>query len=429
MKIHFIGIGGIGVSALAKYYLNKGDEVSGSDMEKNSLIEDLEKLGAVFRGSHSEDNIDESIDLVIHSPAVKEDNEELIKARELGVKTLSYPEALGELSKEFFTIAITGTHGKSTTTAMMALVLIEAGMDPTVIVGTKLKEFGDSNCRIGNSEYLVIEACEHEDSFLNYHPQIGVILNMEADHLDYYGNIENIKKSFNQFAKQSETIVYNKDKLDYEGYGFSSQQEEFDKLKEVLKVPGEHNIMNALAVLTVARILKIEDGVVFSALSKFTGTWRRFDVDDKSFPYTVINDYAHHPTEIMATLKSVREKFTEQRIVCVFQPHQYSRTYCLFNDFVRAFNESLSNNWINDLIIYPIYTVKGRESKEIMEQVSSEKLCKEIKNCIYLDSFEKIKGWINGNIKEKDVLIIMGAGDIYNLYKYLLETKKDDNME
>ena len=195
MKIHFIGIGGIGVSALAQYYLAKGEQVSGSDLASSEITELLKRKGAKIIIDQNAKNITKNIDLVIYSPAVKEDNPELKEAKNLGIKCLSYPEVLGELTKKYFTIAITGTHGKSTTTAMVALLLIKAGFDPTVIVGTKLKEFNNSNFRMGKSKYLIIEACEHEESFLNYWPKAAVITNIEKDHLDYYKNLNNISLS------------------------------------------------------------------------------------------------------------------------------------------------------------------------------------------------------------------------------------------
>ncbi|MDD4073968.1 MAG: Mur ligase domain-containing protein [Candidatus Pacebacteria bacterium] len=388
MKIHFIGIGGIGVSALAQYHLLSGDTVSGSDPSNSDLIQKMKEMGAIIFNSNSKDNI-EDYDLVVYSPAVKDTNPELTCAREKGIKTLSYPQALGELSKKHFTIAISGTHGKSTTTAMTSLILIEAGLDPTVIIGTKLKEFGNSNFRMGNSKYLVIEACEHEASFLNYHPEIGVILNIEADHLDYYKNIENIKEAFNKFASQSKIVI---DSAPIIG-----------GLK--VGVPGEHNIRNASFAIAVARQLNIEDDISFRAVAKFSGTWRRFD----EYMYKdliIIDDYAHHPTEIIATIKSVKEKYPNKKIYCFFQPHQHQRTYFLLDDFIKAFKESLTI--IDKLFLIDIYDVCGRESKDI--KINSEEIAQMISGLEYIRREDVML-----KTKEADVVIFMGAGDIYNL--------------
>jgi len=378
MKIHFVGIGGIGVSALAQYYLLNGHDVSGEDIvSKGEIIEKLKEMGV---------NISkvDSCDLVIYSPAVNR-NQIKIKAP----KIMSYPEALGEISKEYFTIAISGTHGKSTTTAMLSLILIEAGLDPTVIVGTKLKEFNDSNFRMGHSQYLIIEACEHEASFLNYHPDIGVVLNIEADHLDYYQNIEKIREAFAVFESQSKKVIKNVPII--------------DDLK--MNVPGLHNKLNASFAVAVAREIGISDEVSFRAISKFSGTWRRFDEHIYN-NLIIIDDYAHHPTEILATIKSVREKYPDKKIYCFFQPHQHQRTFLLLNDFVDAFNQSLKI--IDKLFLIDIYGVCGRESKDI--KINSQEIAKMVEGLEYIKKED-----VSKKINEADVVIFMGAGDIYNL--------------
>ena len=378
MKIHFVGIGGIGVSALAQYYLLNGHSVSGEDIvSKGEIIEKLKEMGV---------NISkvDSCDLVIYSPAVNR-NQIKIKAP----KIMSYPEALGEISKEYFTIAISGTHGKSTTTAMLSLILIEAGLDPTVIVGTKLKEFNGSNFRMGHSQYLIIEACEHEASFLNYHPDIGVVLNIEADHLDYYQNIEKIREAFAVFESQSKKVIKNVPII--------------DDLK--MNVPGLHNKLNASFAVAVAREIGISDEVSFRAISKFSGTWRRFDEHIYN-NLIIIDDYAHHPTEILATIKSVREKYPDKKIYCFFQPHQHQRTFLLLNDFVDAFNQSLKI--VDKLFLIDVYDVCGRESKDI--KINSQEIAKMVEGLEYIKKED-----VSKKINEADVVIFMGAGDIYNL--------------
>ena len=446
MKIHFIGIGGIGVSALAQYYLAKGEQVSGSDLVSSEITELLKKKGAKIFIGHSAKNLLKDVNLVIYSPAVKEDNPELKEAKKLGIKCLSYPESLGELTKKYFTIAITGTHGKSTTTAMAALILIKAGFDPTVIVGTKLKEFNNSNFRMGNSKYLIIEACEHEESFLNYWPKAIAITNIEKDHLDYYKNLNNILKAFRKFIShlpKNGILIVNKDDKNIKyilktsqsyrsrtSISYSIKQKEAEKLRKILKVPGTHNIYNALAALSIARTLKIPDKDSYQALSEYKGSWRRFELTRVKLSETtrkiiIISDYAHHPTEVKATLQASREKFTRQKIWCVFQPHQYQRTYYLFDDFVKVFKEALDENRIDKLIITDIYDVAGRENKKIKKKASSKKLIKKIKeslknsaisrNVKHISSIKETATYLKKNLEDKEILIIMGAGDIYKL--------------
>lgn len=403
MKIHLIGVGGIGVSALAQYYLSQGHQVSGSDLVASEITEFLKKKGVSF-------SIPENPDLVVYSPAVKKENPELKKFLDLKIKCQSYPKALGDLTKQYYTIAVAGAHGKSTTTAMLALALTKAGLDPTVIVGTKIKEFGDSNFRLGNSKYLVIEACEYDSSFLHYLPKIIVITNIDKEHLDYFKTFTNVKKAFKDFIAKLPAdgfLVFNKKT--------SIKQKEAREIKKILKVPGEHNVFNALNVLAVCRYLGIDDQITKNSLAEFNGTWRRFEIK-KGFvnkkEVTIISDYAHHPNEILATLKAVREKYRKETIWCIFQPHQHQRTYYLFNDFVKVFKSVK----INKVVITDIYDVAGREVQKINRDVNSLKLVQKIKkaNVAYLpvDTAEK---YIKDNIKEGDVLVIMGAGDIYKL--------------
>ncbi|MFA4998948.1 MAG: UDP-N-acetylmuramate--L-alanine ligase [Candidatus Paceibacterota bacterium] len=429
MKIHFIGIGGIGVSALAKYYLEKGHKITGSDLTPSEITKDLKEKGVrIFIGPHDSKNTQKNVDLVIYSPAVQSTNPEFKEAKRRNIKMNSYPEALGELTKNHYTIAITGTHGKSTTTCMMGLLLARAGLDPTVIVGTKLKEFGNSNYRGGKSQYLVIEACEHFESFLNYWPKIIILTSVEADHLDYYKNLGNVLRGFKRFISnlpKDGILIANRDDKNIrkilssvpklKTYKYSLKQPETRKLKRYLSVPGEHNISNALAALTVARILKVTDDISYKALSEYKGSWRRFEektikIWNKNLK--LISDYGHHPTEVKVTLKAAREKYLNKKIWCVFQPHQYQRTYYLFKDFVKVFKESP----VDKLIITDIYDVAGRETPELKKKVSSEKLVKATnrKNVIYLQR-EKVLDYLKENLADQEVLIVMGAGDIYNL--------------
>ena len=427
-KIHCIGIGGIGVSALAQYYLAMGHEVSGSDLAASEITDFLKNLPAQAEKrieiaiGHRAENIKPDIDLVVYSPAVPKDNPELLQATSYKIQVKSYPEALGELTKKYYTIAIAGAHGKSTTTAMIGLLLQGAGLNPTVIVGTKLKEFNNSNFKIGKLQYLVVEACEYDGSFLNYEPKIIVATNVDKEHLDYFETFTNVIKTFKNFILKLPVdgfLVANKDdknltkisKGKFKTKLYSLRQKEAGKIKKILKIPGEHNVSNALAALTVARILKVPDKISFKALSEYTGSWRRFEIL-KTKPYTLISDYGHHPNEVSVTLKAAREKYKNKKLWCIFQPHQYQRTHYLFKDFVKVFRQAP----IDNIIITDIYDVAGRETKKISRGVDSEKLVKKInKDSVKYFSIKDAEKYVKKNLKNSDVLIIMGAGNIYKL--------------
>lgn len=432
MKIYLIGIGGIGVSALAQYYLSKGHKVYGSDLVASEITGMLKEKGAkVIIGRQMAKNIDKSVNLVVYSPAVKKDNPELKRAKDYGIKTQSYPEALGDLTKEFYTIAVSGAHGKSTTTAMIGLILTASGLDPTVIVGTKVKEFGDSNFRAGKSKILVIEACEYDSSFLHYQPKIIVVTNVDKEHLDFFKTFEKVKEAFNQFVLKLPVegfLVANDDdphipKIEnsvFNTKNYSLSLPEAKKVKNILNVPGQHNVLNALAALQVARVLEIPDDITFKALSEFNGTWRRFDIKKgkaNGKAITVVNDYAHHPNEISATLTAAREKYPGRAgkkavIWCIFQPHQHQRTYYLFDEFVKTFRSAP----IDKIIITDIYDVAGRETKNINSKISSKKLVKKInKSSVSYLPFADLEKFVKENINAGEILIIMGAGDIYKL--------------
>ncbi|MDO8474507.1 MAG: UDP-N-acetylmuramate--L-alanine ligase [bacterium] len=456
-RIHFIGIGGIGVSALAKYYLVKGYQVSGCDLVASEITQQLSEQGVIIRIGTPEQtrcfsNVKKTHDRenfthwVIYSPAVSKDHPERIAARKEKIPEFSYPQALGELTKTHFTIAVSGTHGKSTTTAMIGLLLTRAGIDPTVIVGTKLKEFGPStnsgsNCRVGKGKYLVIEADEHFASFLNYWPKIIVLTTIEADHLDYWKTLKNLLKGFQKYIShipQDGTLVANKDDKNIRKIisskhnnisaaakkvlWYSLKQKEASTLRRILKVPGQHNVSNALAALAVARILGIKDVTSFKALGEFQGTWRRFEIFKLSTPkpYTLVSDYGHHPTEVKVTVQAAREKWPKKKIWLVFQPHQYQRTYYLWKNFVQV----LSRLPVDKLVLTDIYDVAGREETSIKKKVSSEKLAEETKNyklktknfdILYIPTLSKTESYLKQNLQGGEIVMVMGAGDIYNL--------------
>ncbi|MBI2642253.1 MAG: UDP-N-acetylmuramate--L-alanine ligase [Candidatus Wildermuthbacteria bacterium] len=453
MRIHFIGIGGIGVSALAKYYLKKGWEVSGCDLAQSEITDQLKEMGAHIRIGKPEKNcVPANTERIVYSPAVSKENlrienclpaGDVPKGQKLKVPALSYPETLGELTKTHYTIAVSGTHGKSTTTSMIGLLLVKAGFDPTIIVGTKLKELGDSNCRVGRGKYLVIEADEHFASFLNYWPTIIVLTTVEADHLDYYKNLENIIETFKKYVKhlpEDGWLVANKDDKNISEIRsvadssqtmlFSLKQREAEEIRKLMKIPGEHNVANALAALSVARILKIPDVISMKALGEYRGSWRRFEVFNlkKPKPYTLVSDYGHHPTEIKVTVEAAKQKWPNKPIWLVFQPHQYQRTYLLWDDFVKV----LSNLPVEKLILTDIYDVAGREDKKLKAKVSSEKLVTAIENCklkiknypiIHIPTVQQAEQYIKKNVTGGEIVMVMGAGDIYNLTLSLTKSK------
>ncbi|MFZ3073920.1 MAG: UDP-N-acetylmuramate--L-alanine ligase [Minisyncoccales bacterium] len=441
MRVHFVGIGGIGVSALARYYLAQGWQVSGSDLTSSDITAALKKLGArIYAGGKSLKPL--MPDAVIYSPAVKDTNPELKEAKRLGIKTISYPQALGELTKLYKTIAVAGAHGKSTTTAMIGLMMAKALMDPTVIVGTKVKEFGDSNFRLGKSKYLVIEACEYGESFLNYWPEMIVMTNIEMDHMECYRNEAELLAAFEKFARhlpKTGTLVVCADDANVSKLAgrmrpnemkikkYSLEQIEAKKLQAVMKIPGEHNVANGLAALAVGRLLEISDKKIFDSLSKYNGSWRRFDqesgmIDGKRI--ILVSDYGHHPTQIKMTMEAARQKWPNKKIICVFQPHQAWRTHLLFDKFVEVFKK----NPLDRIFITDIYQVAGRESAAIQKKVSSQKLVKTVAGgrVEYIPT-KDVFGRLKKEIKGGEIVLVMGAGDIYDLSKRLANEQYPKN--
>jgi len=432
MKVHFVGIGGIGISAIACIYKQKNWIVSGSDETQSEITDCLKKMGIKVFIGHKTSNLPPDADLVAYSEAVPSANPELQQAKKLKIKCLSGAEILADLAKDYFLIAVSGMHGKSTTASMIAQILIKAKLDPTFIIGTK------PGWRLGKSQYLVIEADDYKAKFLNYKPNILVLTNIEEEHMDYFQNLNHILKVFLQYTEQVKGyIVGNKDdnnvvkvlekskiknqKLKIIFY--SKKEGKAKELKKILKAPGEHNISNALAALNVAKVLGIKDEVSLKALSKYKGVWRRFEESslkinspDSEKKLKIVNDYAHHPTEIQATFQALHEKYPNKKICVVFQPHQYQRTFYLFNDFVKTFQQAKNNFGIAKIFITDIYSVKGRESQAIKKKTNSQKLVKAIsRNFVEYIEQNKVGECVKKNIKDIDVLVIMGAGDIYKL--------------
>ncbi len=429
-NVHFVGLQGIGVSSLARYFISEGACVAGSD---STFSDQLEKEGVNQFVGHDKKNISAKTDLLIYSTAVIDSNPELVEAKRKGIKVQSYPQALGEITKKYYTVAVSGTHGKSTTTAMLSLLMIEAGLDPTVIIGTKLAEFNNTNFRKGNSKYLLIEADEFKAALLNFYPRVAVITNIEEDHLDFYQGIDDILDTFRSYVSNNlkeGTLILNKDDKNSlllkdiaKGRIREYSLEEQNKENLMLSVPGRHNIYNGLAALTAGKELGIDNDTACRALVKFKGSWRRFEEKEISTQngkdVKIVNDYAHHPTEIEATFQAVKEKYPNERLVVVFQPHQYERTYRLFPGFVKA----LDSINVENLLITDIYTVEGRESEEIKSKVDARFLASKAKRAIYTGNLQKTASYLLNNLHGNEIVVIMGAGDVYKLEEILAGDK------
>ena len=426
-KAHFIGIGGIGVSALARMMLLNKKKVTGSDISSGPVLERIKKLGATIFIGHKKSNLTEDIDIVIYSPAVKQNNPELTQAKEFNIPVYSYPEALGLISKNKYTIAVSGTHGKTTTTSMLAEVMISAKKNPTVIVGGFLRKQKD-NFISGKSKYFIVEACEYKESFLNLFPNILIITNIDNDHLDYFKNIQNIQKVFAKLINrvpQNGLIICNPSeentkqalKLSKTKIKIIDYTQE-NKLE--LKVPGSHNLSNAQAVLSVAKAINIKEQKTRELLKKYAGTWRRFEYKGKISPagrgkgVLIYDDYAHHPTEVKTTLKAMREKFSNKKIIVVFQPHLYSRTKLLLNDFAKSFD------YVDNIIVTDIYAAREKNDKSIHAKDLVEAIKKQKVRAQYISDFKDIIKYLKKNIREENVIITIGAGDVYKVGESLI---------
>lgn len=416
-QIHFIGIGGIGVSAIARMLLAEGKNVSGSDISESRVTRELEKLGAVIKIGHAAKNLSAKTDLVVYTNAISENNPEYIKAKKINLPTLSYPEALGLISKEKYTIAVAGTHGKTTTTAMVAKILRDAGFDPTVIVGSLLK--GDeSNFIPGKSKYFVVEADEYRRAFLNLAPKILVITNLDLDHMDYYKNLEDIQNAFLCLANkipedgflvtdlENPNLVPILENLKCKILDYVS----LDLSKITLSVPGKHNISNAKAALGVALALNVEKEKAIASLKNFEGTWRRFEFKGKdSNGALVYDDYAHNPEKIRAALQGAREKFPDKKIIAVFEPHLYSRTKIFLDEFSKSFSDA------DEVILLPIYAAREKNDPAISSAMLARALKKSGKPVRIFKNFKETESYLQKITRPDDVILTIGAGKITDL--------------
>jgi len=423
---HFIGIGGIGLSAIARMFLLRGVKVSGSDISTSRVTEELQKLGATITFDQTVSALGEDVDLVLYTIAIPDSNPELLGAKSRGIVTLTYPEALGLISKTHTTVAISGTHGKTTTTAMTAEALIAAGLNPTVIVGSFLKSSG-SNFIPGKSNLFVVEACEYRESFSHLEPYILAITNIEAEHLDYYKDISDVVRAFREVASkvpEGGAIVTNPNDPIIASALVGTRAQIVDYTESLgdakLSIPGAHNQSNAAVALSIARLLGANEDKVRSALEQFSGTWRRFEKKGKlERGALVYDDYAHHPTEIRATLQGAREAFPEKYIVAIFQPHLFSRTKLLLNGFARAFGDA------DEVIVLPIYKAREEGDGTISSETLVQELQKYHKNSYYIETFEEAQARVNLLMKkhtsESVFVITLGAGNVYTLGERLVD--------
>lgn len=444
-NIYFIGIGGIGISALARILKAKGHTVSGSDLSKNLNTELLEKEGIKVNYDQKSENLSSQFDLVIYTKAILDSNLEFIEAKKQTIKTLSYPEAVGLLSKSYKTICLSGTHGKTTTTALLGIALQASQQDPTVIVGSLVKEFDNKNELLGKSDLFILESCEYQDSFLNYHPEILVINNVDPEHLDYFGNEENYLNSFKKFIgnlKAGGHLIVNGDDQNIkkilselkginittfgedesneyriQGHQIFKKGSEYCQLN--LQIPGKHNIRNAAVSIIISDLLNLNLEKTISSLNAFKGANRRFEIKGTVGKTTVIDDYGHTPAEIQATLEGAREKFGKTaKILCIFQPHQYSRTHIFLNNFAQSFKLA------NKIYIPNIY--RSRDTEEDLQKVSPEILVDAINSvqqnsAEYTKNFEETLTKISSSIGDYDVVMTIGAGDITKLSDQILK--------
>lgn len=449
IHIYFIGIGGISMSGLAEILLSEGFLISGSDRAPSPLTEKLKGLGATIYYGQREENLTSDIDLVVYTSAIKADNPEMAATKRLSIPALSRAQLLGQMMHNYKTpIAISGTHGKTTTTSMVSQILLENGDDPTLSIGGIYKPIG-GNIRVGSSDCFVTEACEYTNSFLSFYPKIGIILNIEEDHLDFFKDIDDIRHSFHEFARllpADGALIIDKDIDRYEEitdglscrvitYGSSPDSDYYPKdiayddsgcpsfhlmrkngKEEVfsLRVPGEHNVYNAVAAIALADLLGIPGDISAKALLHYEGTDRRFEYKGKVNGFTIIDDYAHHPTEIKATLTAVRN-YPHRTTWCVFQPHTYSRTKAFLADFAKALILS------DEIILADIYAAREKDDLGISSKTLQAEIEKLGRRCYYFPSFEEIQNFILENCTKDDLLITMGAGDVVKIGENLLQ--------
>ena len=450
MHVHFIGIGGISMSGLAEILLEEGFQISGSDMKASAMTDKLASLGASIMIGQKASNITDDIDLVVYTAAIHPDNPEFCAVKEHGIPMLTRAQLLGQMMDNYKNpIAVSGTHGKTTTTSMLTHVLLAAKKDPTISVGGILDAIG-GNIRVGKSDILVTEACEYTNSYHSFNPVISIILNVEEDHLDFFSGIEEIRESFRTFARKlpkhgllvvngdmdctdfiqegvaadivtfgitGKNLTYSAANISYDEQGNGS----YDLVENGqitdhinLHVNGIHNIMNSLSVIAVARRLSIDSEDIKKGLISFTGTKRRFEYKGERNGFTIIDDYAHHPTEIAATLNAAK-KYPHNEVWTVFQPHTYTRTMAFLDEFAEALSIS------DHVIVTDIYAAREKDLGQVHAKDIVERMKKYDVDVTYISSFDDIEKFILKNLKNNDLLITMGAGNVVDIGENLLK--------
>lgn len=448
-RVHFIGIGGISMSGLAEILLEEGFTVSGSDMKDSDLCRHLREAGARVTIGQAAENIEDP-DVVVFTAAIHPDNPEFAAARDRGIPMLSRAELLGELMKNYGeAINVAGTHGKTTTTSMISEILLQAGKDPTITVGGMLPSIG-GNIRVGGSDYFVAEACEYTNSFLSFFPTVSVILNVEADHLDFFKDIDDIRHSFREFILRlpqdekgllvfngdirepeyflsglgcrvltfghGENCDYRAEDISYDEFArpsYTLMEKGQDRGRISLGVTGEHNVYNSLSAIAVARSLGMEIPEIAAALKAYKGTERRFEYKGQVRGFTIIDDYAHHPQEIEATLRTAA-MYPHKKLWVAFQPHTYSRTKALLPEFAKALSGA------DSVILADIYAAREKNTVGITSADLAEKIAETGTDVHYLPDFESIRKFILDHVEEGDLLITMGAGNIVDIGNQLI---------
>lgn len=426
-KVHFIGIGGIGMSAIARYFVHQGISVSGSDWEEKDILKMLQDVGVDVVTRQVAENITDDIDAVVYTNAMPADHPELATAHEKGIATYSYPEILGMISEGKTTIAIAGTHGKTTTTAMVGQIFMHAGLDPTMLVGSLINQpEGPTNFVVGDSEYFIVEADEYKRSFLNLSPQIVVITNLEADHLDYYTDLADVQSAFRELVMKvpaDGVIVCPAQHPNVVPVieGVRAQVVDYMSIADrgiALPIPGEHNRANARAATVVGEVEGVDVDTIREALETFTGTWRRFEyLGDTDQGAHVYDDYAHHPTEVRATLSAFREKYSEERLVVVFQPHLYSRTRMFLKDFGKSFTEA------DKVIVAPIYAARESDPGDITNTDLAYEIQGRGVSALAASSLDDVK-LLLGDDAGAEVIVVMGAGNIRDVGEDIVADEK-----
>ncbi len=451
--VHFIGIGGISMSGLAEILLTEGYKVSGSDANNSYIVERLKTLGADIYINHSKDNIKDA-DLVVYTDAISKDNEELLESINNNITTVDRATFLGALMKNYnHSIAVSGTHGKTTTTSMVATILNHSILNPTILLGGHLDEIG-GNVKLGTKEYLLTEACEYKGNILKYYPNIAIILNMDEDHLDYFKNIDHIVDTFVNYGKNIQDnghLIINIDDInskkiikstnaniitfginnradysaenisfDAEGYPTFMLNIKGESLYPVkLGVMGIHNVYNALASIAATHILNVPIETILESIGKYKGTHRRLEVKGLINGVKIVDDYAHNPTEIKASLQALKNS-TESNIWVVFQPHTYTRTKILLKKFAESFSDA------DKVIIPDIYAAREKDTGLIHSTDLVDALVKNGVDAKYMSSFESIESYLLENAKKGDIIVTMGAGNVYAIGEAMLESKEKE---